>query len=432
MTAPAPLVAPSADRHRTVIVAPTYNHAPALAAFLPSLDACEISCIAIDDGSTDHTPAVLTSWRNARPAQRWLITHEHNRGKAAALHAAFALAGDLGFTHALTIDTDGQHDAHDIAALLAASRNEPHLLIIGSRDTRTRGYPLRSRIGRAISNALVWFASGQVVRDSQSGMRVYPLDVLARITPRKGWAARYGFETEVLTLLGLHGIGCRDRPIRCIYQQCEVARSHFRVFADSCSSMAMHARLLVKAHAWGCTPREHGKAVLGTIPRRLLWWFSPTRLLRMARGDATDRRAFAASVAWGAFMAIAPLYGVKTVVCLWLSYRYSLHPCVVIAVSSLSAPPMGFVIIAASIMLGHMLLGQTGLDSEYWALLGVTIRSDTGSLLTRVNGLLVEWLVGGFAGAIIVGLLTYAISRLLLRSRRVDALTSPTQQRPPA
>jgi hypothetical protein len=93
---------------------------------------------------------------------------------------------------------------------------------------------------------------------------------------------------------------------------------------------------------------------------------------------------------------------------------------------------MGFVIIAASIMLGHMLLGQTGLDSEYWALLGVTIRSDTGSLLTRVNGLLVEWLVGGFAGAIIVGLLTYAISRLLLRSRRVDALTSPTQQRPPA
>ncbi|MFN5944879.1 MAG: DUF2062 domain-containing protein [Phycisphaerae bacterium] len=431
MTAPASQVASTADSHRTVLVAPSYNHAPALAAFLPSLDACDLPCIAIDDGSTDQTSAVLAAWRDQQPSRRWLITHDRNRGKAAALLAAFELACEKGFKYALTIDTDGQHDARDIAGLLAASRHEPHLLIIGARSVRTRGYPLRSRVGRAISNALVWLASGQRVQDSQSGMRVYPLDTLACVTPPRGWAPRYGFETEVLTRLGLQGVGCRETPIRCIYQSRDTARSHFRVFADSWRAITMHARLLAAAHAWGHPAHQHGDTLLGTIPRRLLWWFAPMRIVRMARGDERERRAFAASVAWGAFMAIAPLYGVKTVVCLWLSRRFALHPLVVIAVSSISSPPMGFVIVAASIMLGHMLLERTGPDAEHWSTLLTTIRSDIGSLPTRVQGLFVEWLVGGFIAAIIVGLLTYVISRVALRSSRRQALTSATPPCPP-
>lgn len=432
VTDPASQVASTADSHRTVLVAPTYNHAAALASFLPSLDVCALPCIAIDDGSTDQTSIVLAAWCDQQPSRRWLLTHDHNRGKAAALHAAFDLARQKNFTHALTIDTDGQHDARDIAGLLAASRHEPHLLIIGARDVRTRGYPLRSRVGRAISNALVWLASGQRVQDSQSGMRVYPLDTLARATPRRGWAPRYGFETEVLTRLGLQGVGCRETPIRCIYQPRDTARSHFRVFADSWRAMMMHARLLAAAHTWRSPAQQHGDALLGTIPRRLLWWFAPMRIVRMARGDERDRRAFAASVAWGAFMAIAPLYGVKTVVCLWLSRRFGLHPLVVIAVSSITSPPIGFVVIAASIMLGHMLLEGTGPDAEHWSTLLTTIRSDIGSLPARLHGLFVEWLVGGFIAAIIVGLLTYVISRVVLRGSRKPALTNPAPPHPPA
>lgn len=420
------------DSHRTVILAPTFNHAVLLGQFLPGLDICEQPCIAIDDGSTDATPAVLAAWVNALPARRTLITHMQNRGKAAALQLGFSKARELGFTHALTIDTDGQHDPRDVAALLAASRREPEALVIGARDARTPGYPWRSRFGRAVSNALVWLESGQIVRDSQSGMRIYPLEVIARAAPAKGWAPRYGFETQVLTVLGLQGVGCCDVPIRCIYQPRDIALSHFRVFTDSSRALVMHAKLLLRAHAWGRSPRVRGPAVLGTIPRRLIWWFAPMRVLHMARGDAQNRRAFAASVGWGAFMAISPLYGIKTLLCLWLARRFSLHPLVVIAVSSLSSPPMGFFTIAASIMLGHMLLHGTGNDAAHWSSLLSTVRTDTGTLLTRLHDLLMEWLVGGFVGAIVVGLVAYMLThRLLLTSpaKNAQSITNITRLR---
>lgn len=398
-----------------MVVAPTYNHAESLRLFLPRLEACGLPCIVIDDGSTDESAKFLEAWRSEAPALRTVIRHAQNLGKAAALQTGFAHARQVGCTHALTIDTDGQHDVEDIGALLEQSRREPDKLVIGARDARTPGYPIRSRVGRTISNFLVWLESGQNVSDSQSGMRIYPLAAIASAKPGRGWAARYGFETQVLTRLGMRGIGCAEVPIRCVYQPREIGRTHFRVIEDSSRAVAMHARLLIEAHGWGPPAQKRGTALLGTLPRRLLWWFAPRRVIAMARGAEVDRKALAASVGCGAFMAFAPLYGVKTVCCLWLAKRFSLHPLVVVAVSSVSSPPLGLFFIAASIVLGHAILNQTVAGAETWNALVSTLRGDTGGPLTRLRGLVAEWVVGGFVGGALVGLAAYALCRCFLR-----------------
>src|SRR5439155_15804669 len=125
-----------------------------------------------------------------------LLAHHQNRGKAAALRTGFAAAAERGHTHAVTIDTDGQHEPTDIPALLRAAEQSPKALIVGARDEMAADYPARSRVGRRGSNFFVWLESGLRVSDSQCGLRVYPLELLR--VARCG-AGYFGFETEILT-----------------------------------------------------------------------------------------------------------------------------------------------------------------------------------------------------------------------------------------
>ncbi|MFZ4576006.1 MAG: glycosyltransferase family 2 protein, partial [Phycisphaerales bacterium] len=320
--------APAEPVVRVAIVAPAFNHAAALSAVLDSLAATRLPTIVVNDGSTDETAAIVASWSGEG---RWVVTHPINAGKGGALRSGFEEARRRGFTHAATIDTDGQHDPSDLARLLELLDAHPDSLIIGARSGGDRA-PGKSEIGRRISNALVRLESGVIVDDSQSGMRLYPLNLVGDLTVRAG---RYGFETEVIVRAGWRGIPIVETPIRCIYDVPGGRTTHFRVGQDSLSAAAMHARLLLRG-LWpdrARLPARGANAHTGSIPRRLLRWLSPVRLWDMLRGAGPERERAAASFGVGVLMAVLPLYGVKTVLCLWLSDRLRLHPLAVIGAS---------------------------------------------------------------------------------------------------
>src|SRR5687768_4853449 len=130
---------------KTVVVAPTYNNAGTLPALIDGVLALGLPLIVVDDGSTDDTASILARRKDLR-----VITHPRNRGKAAALRSGFAAAGEAGYTHAVTIDTDGQHDPAEIPKLLARAKESPEALVLGLRDDDAPGYPARSRFGRRI------------------------------------------------------------------------------------------------------------------------------------------------------------------------------------------------------------------------------------------------------------------------------------------
>src|SRR5688572_26002721 len=115
-----------------VVVAPTYNNADTLAGVLGRLDAQGFPIIVVNDGSTDGTADVIADWlKQPRGHAAHADAHPRNRGKAAALKTGFALARRLGYTHALSIDTDGQLAPEQVPQMFALAGRNPDALVLG-------------------------------------------------------------------------------------------------------------------------------------------------------------------------------------------------------------------------------------------------------------------------------------------------------------
>jgi uncharacterized protein (DUF2062 family) len=397
-----PAAAATAKPFRPVVVAPTYNNAATLPAVLAGLAGLDLPVVVVNDGSTDGTNAVLSAWAAADPAARAALTHPRNRGKAAALRTAFAHVAAAGHTHAVTIDTDGQLSPADVAPLLVRARDRPTALVLGTRDARAAGYPRRSRLGRWASNRLVWLESGQVVSDSQCGLRVYPL---AFATIARAVAEWFGYETEIITRAAWAGVPVLQVPVSCRYLPSGERVSHFRPVIDSVRALAMHARLISAAcNPLPFTPPTARRSPTGaapasgrSLPRRVLRWLNPVTAWREARQDDAGRTRFAAGFAAGVFIGTVPLYGGQTVLSLYVARRFRLHPMSVMAGSNLAGPPIGVALIAAAIAVGHLIL--------HGAWPGPTTYGLTGGQLARdLRPLLCEWIVGAmFVGTLLAG-----------------------------
>jgi uncharacterized protein (DUF2062 family) len=395
-----------------VVVAPSHNNAQTLADVVRRVRALDLPLIVVNDGSTDDTATILAALSGA-DAGVIVVTHPRNRGKAAALMTGFAAATDAGYTHAVTIDTDGQLDPEQIPSLLSLARRTPHALVIGQRDENTEGYPSKNRLGRRVSNLFVWMQCGVRVADSQCGFRVYPLDFLREVRCHAG---RYGFETEVITRAGWAGRPIVGATVRCHYFPKGKAVSHFRPFLDSFRGVPMHFRLMLRALS--PLPRATTGCESGKTPwRRLVEWLNPMPAIRQLREDDAGRANVAAGLAMGAFIANLPAYGLQTVFSLYAARRLHLHPLSVVIGSHLSTPPVGPLLVAAGITLGHLML-----HAELPTLASYDVR--TVGVLALLRGFFLEWALGGFVMGLFSAWVTYLTSRWLLRLAARDPQTA--------
>jgi glycosyltransferase involved in cell wall biosynthesis len=201
----------------------------------------------IVDGSTDGTPQAFASLAAADPGLRVLV-QARNCGKGAAvLHGARA-AYAAGFTHALTMDCDGQHPAQCIAQFMEASRAEPAALILGEPRFSADAPALRVR-GRRISN---WWANLETlwrgIHDSLFGFRVYPLEPLIDVMQSRRWMRRFDFDPEAAVRLCWRGLPLRNLPAPVRYLRREQGGvSHFRYWRDNALLSWMHLRLVLGA-----------------------------------------------------------------------------------------------------------------------------------------------------------------------------------------
>ncbi|HEX8916650.1 MAG TPA: DUF2062 domain-containing protein [Humisphaera sp.] len=401
---------------RPVVIAPTFNNAGTLPDVLRRLDAQHVPVIAVNDGSTDGTAAVLARWAaEPGPAARHVESHPRNRGKAAALRTGFARAAALGFTHALSIDTDGQLAPEQVPDALAVARANPDALVLGVRDDTAPDYPGRSRLGRRVANMLVRMESGVRVADSQCGLRVYPLAMTQSVRCRAG---RYGYETEVIVRAAWAGWPVAEVPASCTYFQGDRRVSHFRPVVDSLRASAMHARLVART----LLPIRHGRrhepggpaAGAGPTWRRLLNWMNPFdawRQLRADRPQGADRTAMAGGIAIGAFIGSLPLYGVQAPLGLYVARRLSLNPWAVVLGTQVAFPPLGIALAVAAVGAGHLVLhGHIPPPSDF-----APLWEGWRGLLNLGAWFFVDWAVGSVVVGAVVMVAAFFVSDWLLR-----------------
>jgi glycosyltransferase involved in cell wall biosynthesis len=240
------------------VVLPTYNNAATVTDIIHRSLKLAVPTYIVNDGSTDGTDRVLSSLD--APGLH-ILTHDRNRGKAAAMLTGFHAAAADGCSHAATVDTDGQLDPEQVPLLFEMASSNPSALVLGARDLKIAHCPTRSTVGRRLANLLIRIECGLCIEDSQCGLRVYPLRFITR-TPIA--AERYGFETEVIVRAGWAGTPVVQVPVACRYFQNPV--SHFRPWMDTCRAIRMHARLLVRGFSRGHRARGAAGAPQG-VPR---------------------------------------------------------------------------------------------------------------------------------------------------------------------
>jgi glycosyltransferase involved in cell wall biosynthesis len=197
------------------------------------------------DGSSDGSAAALQDMASTQAGLRVLVLPT-NQGKGAAVLYGIRAALQAGFTHALTMDSDGQHPADKIPAFMQASQLAPAAMVLGRPIFDASAPNLRVR-GRKISNGWTHIETlGAGIDDSLYGFRVYPMAPLERIMRRQVWMRRFDFDTEAVVRLSWLGVRPINLPAPVRYFRPEEGGvSHFNYWRDNVLLTWMHTRLFL-------------------------------------------------------------------------------------------------------------------------------------------------------------------------------------------
>jgi glycosyltransferase involved in cell wall biosynthesis len=227
-----------------LVVIPSYNTGRAVYETVRAARAAWSPVWVVVDGSDDGTADALRALAADDPGLRVDVL-ERNRGKGSAVLHALEAARAAGFSHALTMDADGQHPADLIAEFMRESMAHPDAMVLG-RPVFDASAPLLRVRGRRVSN---WWTNletlGAGIDDSLYGFRVYPIGPLVDVMRGQRWMRRFDFDTEAVVRLAWRGMRPINvaAPVRYLRPE-EGGVSHFRYGRDNALLSWMHLRLM--------------------------------------------------------------------------------------------------------------------------------------------------------------------------------------------
>ncbi|MCU8089273.1 glycosyltransferase family 2 protein [Shewanella sp. SM21] len=286
---------------KLALVIPNYNHSAAIAQTLAELAQFNLPCYLIDDGSNDETRYLLQSLAQTYP---WvtLLLHPYNRGKGAAVMTGLRRAYRDGFSHALQVDADGQHNLADIPAMVARAQAKPDALISGKPEY-DESVPKGRLYGRYITHFWVWVETLSFdIQDSMCGFRVYPLAATERLLRQQALTERMDFDIEILVKLYWQGVEILFQPTKVIYPEGGV--SHFQGVADNVRITKLHTKLF-----------------FGML-KRLPWLLKRKSQQQAYVSETSSKQQITATTHWSGMKERGSYWGIKL---LAESYRFGGH-----------------------------------------------------------------------------------------------------------
>jgi len=220
-------------------IVPSYNHHRVVGEVIAALRATNIPVFLIDDGSAEETRRVLAALTGPD------VTVHHlpqNGGKGAAVLTGFRLAQAEGYSHALQVDADGQHDLTRLSALIDAAKADPCALISG-QPRYDASIPTGRKIGRWITHVWVWIETlSLAITDSMCGFRIYPLEASGRLMAAEPIGHYMDFDTDIMVRLFWRGTPVVMVPVNVTYPPDNT--SNFAMVRDNVRISLMHTRLV--------------------------------------------------------------------------------------------------------------------------------------------------------------------------------------------
>lgn len=195
--------------------------------------------VVVDDGSDAQHQPIFQQLSQLTEPRLHILHHPTNRGKGAALKTGFDYCNrELpNLTGIATMDSDGQHTVTALQHCLRKFEADPTSLVIGVRQF-TESIPLRSRFGNILTSTLVRALTHQNISDTQTGLRVIPINYTKQLSQFPG--ERFEFEFDMLLEARKYDIQVVEQAIPTIYLEGNKS-SHFRVIRDS---IAIYSRFL--------------------------------------------------------------------------------------------------------------------------------------------------------------------------------------------
>lgn len=368
-----------------IVVIPTYNNAGTIAQVISDVDGYSDNIMVVNDGSTDNTSRILSSFSNIR-----VLSYEKNRGKGYALKLALETAAKTGFDYAITIDADGQHSADDIPAFIDRIEQVPNSLLIGARNLTADNMPSKNTFANKFSNFWYKVETGRTLIDTQSGFRLYPL---RKLSDMRFITQRYEFEVEIIVRAAWKGINVENIPVKVYYAPIEERVSHFRPLKDFTRISLLNAVLVF------C-------ALLFYYPWRFMRALTRENIrnffVKQVFHSSDSNLRMACAMGWGIFCGIIPLWGYQMIFATVTAHFMRLNKVVTLVFSNISIPPMIPFILYGSVVLGAAILR---IDNHF------TLDSIS---IENIGMSLTQYLVGSFALAIAAGFIVFCVSWLIM------------------
>lgn len=374
---------------RTCVVVPVFDNAATVAGVVRNAAAYVDLVIVVDDGSRDGSGGAARAASAGLPSGRAVdvIALPSNRGKGAALVAGFRRAAELGRTHAVTVDADGQHRATDIPAFLEAAAARPLAVVVGARDMSSENVPQPARVGRRISNFWTLRCTGFDLPDTTCGFRAYPVREVLDLPVR---TRRYDYEGEVLVRAAWAGLALDSVPIDVWYPDDRTKRvSRYRPWADSVRITVMYVRLGLRS----LLPLGAARRAVRGVAAPKVRLRDTLRHLRGLTASGTRPNELALAIGIGVFLGATPLWGLHAVLTLYVAARWRLNLVAAFLATNVSFPLFAPALVFAETQFGHRLRFGGWLD----------VRRDEFDVRT-VSSHAADYVVGGFALAALLGI----------------------------
>jgi len=330
------------SQYKCCVIIPTYNNSGSLEKVMTDILAFTEDLIVVNDGSTDGTTEILNKYNYLH-----IISYPKNMGKGNALKMGFSKALELGYEYAITIDSDGQHQANELPVFLDALENNQGAIIIGTRNFKElENLPSKNNFANNFSNFWFYLQTGIKLKDTQSGYRLYPLKLFKKT---RYFSRKYEFELEVLVRAAWSGIPIVSTPIQAIYPPKEERISHFRPFRDFSRISILNFFLTTLAIAF-------------YRPRQIFRKFRKKKIKDIIRDEimsgTSSRKIVASSIGFGVFMGIFPVWGYQLLIGFTVAHLLKMNKAIFFLAANISLPPFIPFILYLSFVTGSFVMGE--------------------------------------------------------------------------